>query len=89
MFLNRYGDRITQREEFLNSSKIMPKYGLDKRSGLPSFIPSQICKNFPKEITMVSLFACLGARSDIETTRIYFVITASEQQELVDKIVTW
>lgn len=37
----------------------------------------------------IALLADLMGHESIETTRIYLRRTASEQQELVDKIVTW
>ena len=37
----------------------------------------------------IALLADLIGHESIETTRIYLRRTASEQQELVDKIVTW
>ena len=38
---------------------------------------------------VIALLADLMGHESIETTRIYLRRTASEQQELVDKIVTW
>jgi site-specific recombinase XerD len=37
----------------------------------------------------ISLLADLMGHESIETTRIYLRRTATEQQEIVDKIITW
>ena len=44
LFLNRYGDRITTRGISQQLKNYADKYGLDKKGGLSSFIPPQICK---------------------------------------------
>ena len=46
-------------------------------------------KNFLEKFNDIALLADLMGHESIETTRIYLRRTASEQQELVDKIVTW
>ena len=44
---------------------------------------------FLEKYNDIALLADLMGHESIETTRIYLRRTASEQQELVDKIVTW
>lgn len=46
-------------------------------------------KNFLEKYNDIALLADLMGHESIETTRIYLRRTASEQQALVDKIVTW
>lgn len=46
-------------------------------------------KNFLEKFNDIALLADLMGHESIETTRIYLRRTASEQQALVDKIVTW
>lgn len=44
---------------------------------------------FLEKFNDISLLADLLGHESIETTRIYLRRTTSEQQQLVDKIVTW
>lgn len=46
-------------------------------------------KRFLEKFNDISLLADLLGHESIETTRIYLRRTTSEQQQLVDKIVTW
>lgn len=46
-------------------------------------------KNFLDKFNDISLLADLMGHESIETTRIYLRRTASEQQAIVDKIITW
>ena len=79
-----------QQEEFLNSSRTMlKKYGLDKKVVYPHSFRHRYAKNFLEKYNDIALLADLMGHESIETTRIYLRRTASEQQELVDKIVTW
>ena len=45
--------------------------------------------DFLEKYNDIALLADLMGHESIETTRIYLRRTASEQQDLVDKIVTW
>ena len=75
--------------EFHNSLKTMPKNTDLIKSGLSSFIRHRYAKNFLEKYNDIALLADLMGHESIETTRIYLRRTASEQQELVNKIVTW
>lgn len=46
-------------------------------------------KNFIKKYQNIALLADLLGHSNIETTRIYLKYTSKEQQEIVNKVVTW
>ena len=46
-------------------------------------------KNFLEKCNDISLLADLLGHESIETTRIYLRRTASEQQAVVDAVVTW
>ena len=69
--------------------KIAEKYGLDKKVVYPHSFRHRYAKNFLEKYNDIALLADLMGHESIETTRIYLRRTASEQQELVDKIVTW
>ena len=89
LFLNRYGDRITTRGISQQLKNYADKYGLDKRVVYPHSFRHRYAKNFLEKYNDIALLADLMGHESIETTRIYLRRTASEQQELVDKIVTW
>lgn len=89
LFLNRYGERITPRGISQQLKKYADKYGLDKKVVYPHSFRHRYAKNFLEKYNDIALLADLMGHESIETTRIYLRRTASEQQELVDKIVTW
>ena len=66
-----------------------PKHGLDKKVVYPHSFRHRYAKNFLEKYNDIALLADLMGHESIETTRIYLRRTASEQQALVDKIVTW
>lgn len=89
LFLNRYGDRISTRGISQQLKNYADKYGLDKKVVYPHSFRHRYAKNFLEKYNDIALLADLMGHESIETTRIYLRRTASEQQELVDKIVTW
>lgn len=89
LFLNRYGERITTRGISQQLKNYAHKYGLDKNVIYPHSFRHRFAKNFLEKFNDIALLADLMGHESIETTRIYLRRTASEQQELVDKIVTW
>ena len=89
LFLNRYGDRITTRGISQQLKNYADKYGLDSKVVYPHSFRHRYAKNFLEKYNDIALLADLMGHESIETTRIYLRRTASEQQALVDKIVTW
>ena len=89
LFLNRYGQRITPRGIAQQLKKYAVKYGLDTKVVYPHSFRHRYAKNFLGKYNDIALLADLMGHESIETTRIYLRRTASEQQALVDKIVTW
>ena len=73
----------------LRSGKRNVKYGLNPKVVYPHSFRHRFAKNFLEKYNDISLLADLMGHESIETTRIYLRKTASEQQEIVDKIVTW
>ena len=49
----------------------------------------RFAKNFLEKYNDIAFLADLMGHESIETTRIYLRRTATEQQQIVDKIVTW
>ena len=89
LFLNRYGEKITVRGISQQLKNYADKYGLDKKVVYPHSFRHRYAKNFLEKFNDIALLADLMGHESIETTRIYLRRTASEQQALVDKIVTW
>lgn len=48
-----------------------------------------LLKNFLEKFNDISLLADLMGHESIETTRIYLRRSSAEQQEIVDKVITW
>ena len=89
LFLNRFGQRITTRGISQQLKNFADKYGLDKRVVYPHSFRHRYAKNFLEKYNDIALLADLMGHESIETTRIYLRKTASEQQAIVDKVVTW
>lgn len=89
LFLNRFGERITKRGISQQLKNYANKYGLNPKVVYPHSFRHRFAKNFLEKYNDISLLADLMGHESIETTRIYLRKTASEQQEIVDKIVTW
>lgn len=89
LFLNRYSERITARGVAQQLKNYADKYGLNKKVIYPHSFRHRYAKNFLEKYNDIALLADLMGHESIETTRIYLRRTASEQQEIVDKIVTW
>lgn len=89
LFLNRYGERISARGISQQLKNYADKYKLDRNVVYPHSFRHLYAKNFLEKYNDIALLADLMGHESIETTRIYLRRTASEQQALVDKIVTW
>ena len=89
IFLNRFGERITTRGISQQLKNYAGKYGLNAKVVYSHSFRHRFAKNFLERYNDISLLADLMGHESIETTRIYLRRTASEQQALVDKIVTW
>lgn len=89
LFLNKYGERITARGISQQLKNYADKYGLDKKTIYPHSFRHLFAKNFLEKYNDIAFLADLMGHESIETTRIYLRKTASEQQALIDRIVTW
>lgn len=89
IFLNRFGDRITTRGISQQLKNYAVKYGIDPKVVYPHSFRHRFAKNFLDKYNDIALLADLMGHESIETTRIYLRKTASEQQAIVDKFVTW
>ena len=89
LFLNRFGDRITTRGISHQLKVFAKEYGINPDVVYPHSFRHRFAKNFLDKYNDLALLADLMGHESIETTRIYLRRTANEQQELVDRIVTW
>ena len=89
LFLNRFGDRITTRGIAHQLKVFAVEYNLNPNVVYPHSFRHRYAKNFLDKYNDLALLADLMGHESIETTRIYLRRTANEQQELIDKIVTW
>ncbi|SOD17163.1 Site-specific recombinase XerD [Fibrobacter sp. UWB16] len=89
LFLNRFGKEITPRGIASQLKAFAMKYGLDEAVVYPHSFRHRFAKNFLEKRNDIALLADLMGHEHIETTRIYLRQTASEQREVVNKVVTW
>ena len=89
IFLNRYGERITTRGIAIQLKHFADKYGLNREVIYPHSFRHRFAKNFLDKFNDIALLADLMGHESIETTRIYLRRTATEQRQIVDKVVTW
>lgn len=89
LFLNRYGERITTRGIAQQLKYYALKFGLNPQVVYPHSFRHRYAKNFLEAFNDIALLADLMGHESIETTRIYLRRTASEQQAIVDKVITW
>ncbi|WP_315393569.1 tyrosine-type recombinase/integrase [Prevotella denticola] len=89
LFLNRFGKRITTRGIAQQLKNFATKYELNTKVVYPHSFRHRYAKNFLEKFNDISLLADLMGHESIETTRIYLRRTATEQQEIVDRVVTW
>ena len=89
LFLNRFGKRITTRGIAQQLKNYAEKYGLNTKVVYPHSFRHRFAKNFLEKFNDISLLADLMGHESIETTRIYLRRSSSEQQDIVDRIITW
>lgn len=89
LFLNRFDQPITTRGIAQQLKNYAEKYGLNTQVVYPHSFRHLFAKNFLGKYNDIALLADLMGHESIETTRIYLRKSASEQQSIVDKVVTW
>lgn len=89
IFNNRYGEQISTRG-IANQLKIFAnKYKINPKVVYPHSFRHRFAKNFLERFNDLALLADLMGHESIETTRIYLRRTSLEQQQIVDRVVTW
>lgn len=89
LFKNRFNKKITSRGVAVQLKILAKKYGLNPKVVYPHSFRHRFAKNFLEKYNDIALLADLMGHENIETTRIYLRKTSTEQQEIVDRIVTW
>lgn len=89
IFRNRFGEHITTRGIAQQLKNYAERYGLNTNVVYPHSFRHRYAKNFLDAFSDIALLADLMGHESIETTRIYLRRTASEQQAIVDKVITW
>lgn len=89
LFTNRTGNCLSTRGIAIQLKHFAENYGINREVVYPHSFRHRFAKNFLDKFNDIALLADLMGHESIETTRIYLRRTASEQQKIVDKIVTW
>lgn len=89
LFTNRAGKQITSRGISQQLKNYANKYRLDEKVVYPHSFRHLFAKNFLAKCNDIALLADLMGHESIETTRIYLRRTATEQREIIDKVITW
>ena len=89
LFVNRFGERITTRGIAQQLKNYAEKYGMNVNVVYPHSFRHRYAQNFLDKFNDLPLLADLMGHESIETTRIYLRRSSTEQQAIVDKVVTW
>ncbi len=89
IFVNRHGERITQRGIANQLKTLGIKYGLDPTVIYPHSFRHRFAKSFLERYNDLPMLADLMGHESIETTRIYLRKTSTEQQMIINRVVDW
>ena len=89
LFTNRTGNCLSTRGIAIQLKNFAENYGINREVVYPHSFRHRFAKNFLDKFNDIALLADLMGHESIETTRIYLRRTASEQQKIVDRVVTW
>ncbi len=89
VFCNKRGERLTTRGIAHQLKELAIKYKMNLNVVYPHSFRHRFAKNFLDKYNDLALLADLMGHESIETTRIYLRRTSEEQQEIVNKIITW
>lgn len=89
LFTNRTGNRLSTRGIAIQLKHFAGNYGINREVVYPHSFRHRFAKNFLEKFNDIALLADLMGHESIETTRIYLRRTASEQQKIIDRVVTW
>lgn len=89
LFVNRQGKQITARGIAGQLKHFALLYGLNPDVVYPHSFRHRFAKSFLDRCNDLSMLADLMGHESIETTRIYLRKTSTEQQNIVNQVVTW
>lgn len=89
IFLNKFGNKITARGISGQLKHYAFLYGLDPAVVYPHSFRHRFAKSFLEKHNDIAMLADLMGHENIETTRIYLRKTSTEQQSIVNQVVTW
>ena len=89
IFCNKWGERLTTRGVAHQLKELAIKYKMNPNVIYPHSFRHRFAKNFLDKYNDLALLADLMGHESIETTRIYLRRTSEEQQEIVNKVITW
>ncbi len=89
IFINKTGKKITARGISGQLKHFAILYDLDPAVVYPHSFRHRFAKSFLERHNDIAMLADLMGHESIETTRIYLRKTSTEQQTIINKIVTW
>ena len=84
-----YLENVISNADYTFLKNYAVKYGLNEKVVYPHSFRHRYAKNFLEKFNDIALLADLMGHESIETTRIYLRRSSLEQQEIVDKVITW
>lgn len=89
LWLNQNGDRMTARGIAAGLKDRAKRYKMNPDVVYPHSFRHRFAKSFLERYSDIAFLADLMGHASIETTRIYLRKTATEQREIVDRVITW
>lgn len=89
LFQTRRHTCISARAIEMQLKKLAKRYRIDPSTMYPHSFRHRYAINFLKRFNDIALLADLLGHDNIETTRIYLMKSSLEQQEVIDRVVTW
>lgn len=89
LFINRQGLPLTPRGVNFQLKHYAKLYKINPDTVYPHSFRHRFAINFLQRFNDIALLADLLGHDNVETTRIYLTRSTSEQQKLIDKIITW
>ena len=89
LWLNKNGQRMTARGSATGLKDRAKRYKINTDVVYPHSFRHRFAKSFLERYSDIAFLADLMGHASIETTRIYLRKTATEQREIVDRVITW
>lgn len=89
LFLNNNGQPISIRGVAKGLERMADSLGFDKHKMHPHAFRHFFAKKFLESRSDLSMLADLLGHESLDTTKIYLRMTSSEQQKIIDEVITW